>query len=232
MRRCPRVTWNEGTVGIDHLLDSHPLHRRGARGTGPAHERSRTSNHPSSAPPPPAGRCDHSTAGGKRSGVERAKPVGKRQIWVQYARSGHDGGDRAKEYSRQATGGRRPPGRSAGWPQPSGRRRRPSSPTSSPRSAWPPSRARSVPPSQQVPSAWTRAITSRVRASAASDAAPPTSPEGANRTSTWLSTTSLRIVTPGSCAELRRRTAGRARSSGRSARPGRRGPAPAAPRRS
>ena len=48
-----------------------------------------------------------------------------------------------------------------------------------------------VPPAQQVPSAWTRAITSRVIASASR------SPEPSNWTSTWLSTTSFRTFTPG-----------------------------------
>ncbi len=46
-----------------------------------------------------------------------------------------------------------------------------------------------VPPSQQVPSACTRALTSCV-----------TSSESPNRTTTWFSTTSLRISTPGSAA--------------------------------
>ena len=53
-----------------------------------------------------------------------------------------------------------------------------------------------VPPSQHVPSAWTAAMTSRVKRRRGLVGAAP-SAGGANRTRTWLSTTSLRIVTPG-----------------------------------
>src|SRR6185312_9890038 len=55
-----------------------------------------------------------------------------------------------------------------------------------------------VPPSQHVPSSWTAETTRRVNASVAASSPPP---GGENRTSTWLSTTSFRIVTPS--ADLR-----------------------------
>ena len=75
-----------------------------------------------------------------------------------------------------------------------------------------------VPPSQQVPSRCTAAITSRVRASAASS-----SPPAVNRTRTWLRTTSLRISTPGPSASRsairRARTQDRSISSARPSRP-------------
>ena len=82
-----------------------------------------------------------------------------------------------------------------------------------------------VPPSQHVPSAWTAAMTARVKASAS-----PPSP-GSNRTRTWFSTTSLRIVDARRSRRGRRPSAGPARSSARAAPRGRRDRATAGRRR-